>query len=73
MKQTIEIIKDKADFYFHNEIKCHVSTIPKPTFKNGRFASKLKENKYYWFIDETGIPFRLFLSEILKIDDYKER
>ena len=65
-------IIDKAEFYRNNEIKCHVLTIPKGTFKNGLFCSELQENTYFWFIDDKGIPFRLFLSEIYDIDDYKE-
>lgn len=65
-------ILDKAEFYRSNEIKAHVLTIPKGTFKNGRFVSKLENEKYFWFIGKDGIPFRLFLSEIHDIKDYKE-
>ena len=67
-------IIDKANFYKTNEIKAHVLTIPKGTFKNGLFVSDLEEGTFFWFIEtDVGIPFRLFLSEIYDIEDYKER
>jgi len=66
-------IKEKIEFYRSNEIKCHVVTIPKNTFKNGRFVSELKEKKFYWFLCDDGIPFRLFLSEIFDVEEYKEK
>ena len=65
---------DKAHFYKFNEKIVHVLTIPKGTFKNGRFVSELEQNKYFWFIENgVGIPFRLFLSEIYDIEEYNER
>ena len=67
-------IIEKADFYRYNEIKCHVLTVPKGTFKNGLISSGLEQEKFFWFIDlRTGIPERLFLAEIFDIEDYKER
>lgn len=66
-------IIEKADFYRSAEIKCHILTIPKGTFKNGLIVSSLEHDKYFWFIDiRTGIPERLFLSEIFDIEEYKE-
>ena len=75
MKWTEKDLKiiDKAEFYKHNEIKAHVLTIPKGTFKNGVFVSDLENEKYFWFIEyNTSIPIRLFLSEIYDIEDYVE-
>jgi hypothetical protein len=67
-------IVDKANFYKSNELKAHVLTIPKGTFKNGRFVSELQQDSFFWFIElESSIPFRLFLTEIYDITDYKER
>ena len=66
-------IVDKVEFYRANEIKCHVLTVPRPTFKNGLFVSELQNNKFFWFIElDTAMPIRLFLSEIYEIYDYKE-
>ena len=65
---------EKAEFYRTNEIKAHVFIIPKPKFKNGLFASELKPGKYFWFIEnKSGIPVRLFLNEIVEIEDYQEK
>jgi len=65
------IIIEKAKFYKTNEIKCHVLTIPKGTFKNGIFASKLEEGNFFWFIElDNAIPFRLFLNEIFDVQEY---
>lgn len=67
-------IIEKAKFYKCNEIKCHILTIPKGTFKNGLIVSELEDENFFWFIDfRTSIPERLFLSEIYDIEDYKER
>lgn len=67
-------IIDKAEFFRCNEIKCHVCTVPKGTFKNGMIVSELKQGKFFWFIDvRTSVPERLFLKEIWDIEDYKER
>jgi len=67
-------IIDKAEFYKTNEIVSHVLTVPKGTFKNGRFVSGLEQGKFFWFIEkETSIPIRLFLSEIFDVEDYRER
>lgn len=66
-------ILDKAEYFFSNESPVHVLTIPKGTFKNGRIVSRLEELKYFWFIEfKSGIPFKLFLSEIYDIEEYKE-
>lgn len=68
-----ERIIDKAEFYGNEKIKAHVSTIPKGTFKNGLFISKLTDQQYFWFSElDTKIPIRLFLSEIHDINDYQE-
>lgn len=72
MNKQKELI-EKINYFFSNEIKCHVNTIPKGSFKNGRFASGLEEKKYFWFICSDGIPFRLFLNEIYSVEEYKER
>ena len=65
---------DKAEFFRCNEIKCHISTIPKGTFKNGLVVSDLQHGKFFWFIDvRNGILERLFLKEIWEIEEYKER
>ena len=67
-------IIDKVNFYKHNEIKAHVLTIPKSTFKNGLFVSGLEQDSYFWFIElDTSTPIRLFLTEIYDIEDYKLR
>ena len=67
-------IIDKANFFKNNEVIAHVLTIPKGTFKNGRFVSGLEQDKFFWFIEiGVSIPFRLFLSEIYDIEEYKER
>lgn len=67
-------IIEKAEFYRCNEIRCHVLTVPKSSFKNGLIVSSLEQGKFFWFIDiRTGIPERLFLAEIFDIEDYKER
>ena len=66
-------IIEKAEFYYQEKIKAHIFTIPKGTFKNGLFGSKLIDNKYFWFVENTShIPIRLFLSEIIDIEDYHE-
>ena len=71
MNNNDKKIIDKANFYKFYEKVVHVLTIPKGTFKNGLFASELKEGKYFWFIENgIGIPFRLFLSEIYDIEEY---
>lgn len=65
---------DKVEFYRSNEIKAHVLTIPKGTFKNGLFVSPLEQDTFFWFIEnDTSTPIRLFLSEIFDITDYKDR
>lgn len=64
---------EKIEFFRANEIKCHVNTVPKGSFKNGMFASKLEENQFFWFICDDGIPFRLFLNEIYSVEEYKSR
>lgn len=67
-------IIDKAHFFRFNELVAHVITVPKGSFKNGLFVSDLEQGKYFWFIENgTGIPFRLFLSEIFDIQEYNER
>ncbi len=71
MESNEKKIIEKADFYKSNEIKCHVLTIPKGTFKNGLFVSGLESEKFFWFIElDTSIPIRLFLAEIHDITDY---
>lgn len=64
---------EKIEFFRLNNIKCHVITIPKGTFKNGKFTSGLDENNFFWFVCDDGIPFRLFLSEIFDVVEYKDR
>ncbi len=65
---------EKANFYKSNEIVAHVLTIPKGTFKNGRFVSELEQDKFFWFLESDGEqPIRLFLSEIFDIQDYQEK
>ena len=54
---------DKAEFYRSNEIKAHVLTIPKGTFKNGRFASPLEGGKFFWFIEDNGIVNKSKMEE----------
>lgn len=66
-------IIEKVNFYRSKEIKCHVLTIPKGTFKNGLFVSELEDDSYFWFIElDTSIPIRLFLAEIYDVTDYME-
>lgn len=73
MESNENKIMEKVEFYKSNEIKCHVLTIPKGTFKNGLFVSKLESEKFFWFIEaDSSIPIRLFLAEIYDIVDYKE-
>jgi len=72
MEANEKKILDKVEFFRSNEIKCHVLTIPKGTWRDGRFASKLEQGKYFWFICDNGIPFRLFLSEIYDVQEFKE-
>lgn len=66
-------ILEKIEYFRANEILCHVNTLPKGTFRNGRFISKLKEDKFFWFLGFDGIPFRLFLIEIFSVEEYKEK
>lgn len=67
-------IIEKAKFYFQEKIKAHVFTIPKGTFKNGLFVSGLVDKKYYWFREiDANFSIRLFLNEIIDIEDYRER
>lgn len=67
-------IVDKVNFFKSNEIISHVLTVPKGTFKNGRFVSGLEQDTFFWFIElSTSIPIRMFLSEIYDIEEYKER
>jgi len=67
------ILIEKAKFYKSNELKCHVLTIPKGTFKNGIFVSELEEGNFFWFIAlDNAIPFRLFLNEIYDVQEYIE-
>ncbi|GEM_PF-1178663 len=69
-------IIDKANFYRASELKAHVLTIPKGSFRNVMFQSELEEGKFFWAFqldkqgELIGIPFRLFLSEIYDIIDY---
>jgi len=66
-------IIEKAEFYKSNKIKCHVTTIPRGTFKNGLFVSGLEPGNFFWFITlGTLIPVRIFLNEIFDIEDYVE-
>jgi hypothetical protein len=66
-------IVEKAYYYKSNEIKAHVLTVPRGTFKNGLFLSELKDDKFFWFIENNDtIPIRLFLAEIYEIEDYLE-
>ena len=61
-------------FYKVSELKAHVLTVPKGTFKNGLFVSELIEDKFFWFIElDTSIPIRLFLAEIYDVEEYKEK
>ena len=68
----LEKIKEKAQFYFEEGLKCHVQLIP-TAFINGKFLSELIEGKYYWFEDARAIgkKRRLFLIEIFEINDYE--
>jgi len=69
-----ESIIEKAEFYYSKNIKCHVITLSKGTFKNGIFVSELENEQFFWFIPiETSIPIRIFLNEIYDIVDYTER
>ena len=66
-----ERLLEKIEFYRINEIKAHVKIIPTPKFRNGLFVSKLQTGKYFWFIElKSSIPIRLFLNDIIEIDDY---
>jgi hypothetical protein len=72
-KEIKQKIIEKAEFYQSNEIKAHVLTVPKGTFRNGLFVSKVQDDKYFWFIElNSSIPIRLFLAEIYDIEDYRE-
>jgi hypothetical protein len=75
MNSNDKKIIDKAHFFKSYELIAHVLTIPKGTFRNGRFVSELTEGKFFWFLENEmkGIPQRLFLSEIYDIDEYNER
>jgi len=70
-------IIEKVNFYKSNELKAHVLTVPKGTFRNVMFQSGIEEGNFFWAMildkkgDLTGIPFRLFLSEIYDIFDYE--
>ena len=69
-----ESIIEKTEFYYSKNIKCHVITLPKGTFKNGIFVSRLEQDTFFWFIPiETSIPIRIFLNEIFDVEDYKGR
>ena len=66
-------IKEKAKFYFGEELKCHVQLVP-TAFINGIFRSELVDEQFYWFEDlrTPGKQKRLFLIEIFEINDYEE-
>lgn len=72
-ENQLDKIKEKAQFYFEEDLKCHVQLIP-TAFINGKFLSELIDNKYYWFEDlrHIGKKKRLFLVEIFEINDYEE-
>ena len=74
MESNEKKILDKADFYRLNEIRAHVLTIPKGTFKNGIFVSGLQDDTFFWFMELDGTkPIRLFFSEIFDIGDYFDK
>ena len=74
LNELNKAILEKVNFFRLNELKCHVVTVPKGTFKNGMFVSGLEQDKFFWFIDiKSSIPIRLFLSEIYDVEDYKEK
>lgn len=73
IKDTDTRIKQRANFYWQEKLKCHLKF--KPTgFINGLFTSDLIDDKFYWFEDVRfpGKPLRIFLSEIFDIKDYEE-
>lgn len=65
-------LKQKASFYYQEELICHVIKEPKG-FVNGWFKSKLIDNLYYMFEDQRqeGEERRLFLCDIFNISDYE--
>ncbi|MBU0959372.1 MAG: hypothetical protein KKB31_05500 [Nanoarchaeota archaeon] len=71
MEEHENVNKEKAEFYFKNKIKIHVSLTSKE-FLNGFFESELIDKIYFWFIDDKDGRVRLFLKEIYDLTDFKE-
>jgi len=69
--QRIEKIKQKASFFFKNNIYTHISRIPNGV-QNGYFNSDLTKDNYYWFTDNSRGRMRVFLYEIFDIKEYGE-
>lgn len=71
MEINEKVNKEKAEFYFKNKIKVHISLTSKEFF-NGYFESELIDEIYFWFIDDINGKVRLFLKEIYDLNDFKE-
>ena len=66
-------VKQKANFYWQEKLKCHVKKVP-IGFLNGIIKSELMNDAFYWFEDlrTPGKEERLFLDDIFDIKDYEE-
>ena len=64
IRQGGEMIDDCSVYVPHGNIGAYCYRRP----------TSLIDGKYYWFLENDGVtPIRLFLSEIIDIDDYHER
>ena len=70
-KDNEKRIKEKIDFFKHNEIKVHVELVDR-TFLNGIIVKEIDKN-VYWFIDDKLGGVYLFLKDLYDIDKFKER
>jgi len=72
-KDIQKAVKQKANFYYREKLKCHVKKVP-TGFANGIIHSELENETFYWFEDLRiqGKKERLFLDEIFDIKDYEE-
>lgn len=66
-------VKQKAIFYYQENLKCHIKKVP-IGFVNGIIKSELENGTFYWFEDlrTPGKNERLFLDEIFDIKDYED-
>jgi len=69
-KDNEKRMKEKIDFFRHNEIKVHVELVDR-TFLNGIIVKEIDKN-VYWIIEDKLGGIYLFLKDIYDIDKFKE-